>query len=111
MVVGVSTVHMAPPAVGLCHKLGEIKSDGPTMRGLFGIHNKFSSNDTGTSLPPDRVHNIQQECQNIVEKPICSVRALSRLIGKLTASVMAVLPVLGAEIPRRPVFLASMFTL
>ena len=44
------------------------------------------------ALPPDRVHNIQQECQNIVEKLIYSVRALSRLIGKLTASVMAVLP-------------------
>ena len=29
------------------------------------------------SLPPDRVHNIQQVCRNIVEKTICSVRALS----------------------------------
>ena len=53
------------------------------------VYMGFTINSLAMTLA---LHNIQQECQNIVDKSICSVRALSRLIGKLTASVMAVLP-------------------
>ena len=81
--------HMAPPAVGVRHKLGEVKSDGPRVRGLFGIHNKFISNDTGTTAIQSTQYLTGMP--EYSGKTICSVRALSRWISKLTASVMAVL--------------------
>ena len=83
---------MAPPTVGLCHKLGEIKSDSPTMRGLFGIHNKFSSNDTGTTAGqstqyPTRMPEYRGKTNMLSQSIITIDRQTHRLrYGRVTGS-------------------------
>ena len=44
------------------------------------------------TLPEKKVQDLQTECRLILNRQTVSVRALSKLIGKLSASVMAILP-------------------
>ena len=42
-------------------------------------------------LPQDKVTKLQKECRNMSTKPTITLRALLRIIGKMTASILAVL--------------------
>ena len=44
------------------------------------------------TLPEKKVQDLQTECRLILNRQTVSIRALSKLIGKLSASVMAILP-------------------
>ena len=44
------------------------------------------------SLPEDKIVKIQLECQLLLEQDIVSARCLSKLIGRLTSTVLAILP-------------------
>ncbi len=44
------------------------------------------------ALPEDKVQNIRGKCQQLLPEKEVSARDLSKLIGKLTATVLAVLP-------------------
>ena len=44
-------------------------------------------------LPKDKVKGIKKDCQRLIDNPSVSIRALSRLVGKLSSSIQAVLPV------------------
>ncbi|XP_028412214.1 uncharacterized protein LOC114535038 [Dendronephthya gigantea] len=44
------------------------------------------------ALPKDKIKGIMKDCHRILNNPYVSVRTLSRLIGKLSASIQAVFP-------------------
>ena len=44
------------------------------------------------SLPPEKVAKIKKACQNLLKKDTVVVRDLAKLIGQMTASLLAVLP-------------------
>lgn len=54
----------------------------------------FLVNSTTMSLylPKDKVKGIRKDCQRTLTNPIVSIRKLSRLVGKLSASTQAVFP-------------------
>ncbi|XP_028408210.1 uncharacterized protein LOC114530788 [Dendronephthya gigantea] len=44
------------------------------------------------TLPKDKIKGIMKDCHRILNNPYVSVRTLSRLIGKLSASIQAIFP-------------------
>ena len=43
-------------------------------------------------LPKDKIRGIKRDCQQLLDNPCVSGRVLSRLLGKLSASIQAVFP-------------------
>ena len=52
----------------------------------------INSAELTLALPQDKVLKIREECQQLLQERQVSARRLAKLIGKLTATVLAVLP-------------------
>ena len=53
---------------------------------------QVSSVEMSLSLPGEKIRSIKKECQHLLNNPTVEVRVLSRLLGKLSASIQAVFP-------------------
>ena len=52
----------------------------------------MNSPDMNLSLPMDKLINVQESCHNLVEAQQVTIRELAQVIGKLLATLLAVLP-------------------
>ena len=72
-------------------KCKEISIHDYSKNTIFGSRNKLYFKSF--SLPQEKVEKIISQCQSIVSTNQVSLRELTSLIGRLTSSVIAVLPV------------------
>ena len=77
---------VTPPTTGLCDQLGQVEA-------LSNSADRVPGSPALTlSLPEEKVSRIVKSCSWIIDQGSISVRELSRLIGRMTATMMAVLP-------------------
>ena len=80
-----------PAAVRVQHQLGQICSLPYTQRIQF-LGFTVNSVEMSISLPREKVTKISQACRAMLRQPFTTVQELSQMIGRLTATVQAVLP-------------------
>ena len=83
--------HPQPPqAPGIYHQLGEIFPDTATAAPLLGVSGGL--NPHGPHTTQRHAPEIPEEYQSVLQSQSVTVRQLSRLIGRMTATTQAILP-------------------